>query len=330
MKLKKFLVWGISFILIVFIITCKNTASQDKNTGVTTNGEIFQKIAECSINVLGHFLDIEGNCAYVTTRDGMTVIDITDPGNPVSIGNLNFGSAFEIEVSGDYAYMQAGSIKIINISRRGNYQIDNQYGSQTRFADIKAKDNYLFVSVIDKGLEILDISDPASPQKIGQFYEGGNYPESWMGYVHFDVKDNILYLGEANICFKILNISDKQNPVKISSIQLNALITDIFVKENLLFIGTDQELIIYDISNSESPVKLSNLQGYHPAHLTANQNTLIFYDDNRSYSWVAVDISDIESPEILGTYSTYSHDIHYDGTYLYDVLNKFEVFKVNR
>ncbi|MFC1725104.1 LVIVD repeat-containing protein [candidate division KSB1 bacterium] len=330
MKLRKILIICAFLHFLVFFPACKNTVSQEKNNDDIQSTEVFQKIAECTTSVLGNYIDIEGNSAYVSTQNGFMVFDITDPENPANIGRLDFGSAFEIEVYGDHAYLQAGSIKIIDISQRGNYRIDNQYGLQTGYARIKAKNGYLFVSVIDKGLEILDISDPASPQKIGQFYEPGSYAESWMGYVKFDIKDNIIYLGEANIGFKIINISDKQNPVKISSVPVTSLITDIYIKENLLFVGTTEELIIYDISNPEIPVKISNLTSYNPAQLTASGNTLIFYDDNKSYSYIAVDISDPASPQVLGTYSTYSHDIHYDGTYLFGILDKFMVLKVNR
>ena len=114
---------------------------------VVQNQKILQLIGECNGSIFGNFMDIEQHYAYIATQLGLDVVDISNPRNPEKVGGVKFQSAFEIEVHGDFAYLQSGAIHIVNISRPGDYSIDGRYGSSTRYSAMKARGDYLFVAV---------------------------------------------------------------------------------------------------------------------------------------------------------------------------------------
>ena len=292
--------------------------------------DTFQLIRECDIEILGNWLDVEAHYAYVTTLNGLAVIDIADPPNPEYAGGLDFGSAWEIDVEGDYAYMLSNGIVIVDISQGGQYQIDGRFITSSNYTDVKVKDHYMFLTALKKGLEIVDVCNPGAPTAVSHFYEPGEYSEEWMGYMHLDIKGDFVYLGECEHGLKIIDVSNVNSPVKMLTIPTTTCFTDVRVKNDLLFVGTFEGLIVYDISEPAKPVQIGVLTDIQrPAFLSAEGPLLIVYHDDDPYRLVAIDISNPAAPEIIGYYDTYSHDLYFDGEYLYSAGEKFRVFKLN-
>jgi len=321
---------GIAFItavslLMVFIGTCYSFQENHQETIV------FKKIAETDINVLGNFLDIEEDYAYISTQEGLIVFDISDPENPERTGSLNFGSGFNLDVEGSFAYILSGGVTVVDIGSPGNYSVVKRYN--TNYSNIKIRGSYIFSTVLKKGFEIIDFSNVSSPEIVGRFYGEGSYSEEWLGYLKFDFSGDYMYLGEADQCIKVLDISDISNPSKINSIPASNSITDIVVHGSILAVGTSNELILYDISNPESPERKASLSGYQSSHINTDGSILLFYDDNKTYHYVAVDISNPQSPEVISSYDpSYSHGMILKGDYLYSISNglrKLTIFKIN-
>ena len=55
----------------------------------------------------------------------------------------------------------------------------------------------------------------------------------------------------------------------------------------------------------------------------------MFYHDDDPYRLVAADISDPTSPAVIGHYDTYSHDLFFDGRYVYSAGEHFRVFELD-
>ncbi|WP_370402834.1 hypothetical protein [Tenacibaculum dicentrarchi] len=68
----------------------------------------------------------------------------------------------------------------------------------------------------------------------------------------FILKDNYLYTVDF---FKltVFNISDTKNPVKVNTIEVGFNIETLFSFDNYLFIGSQNAMFIYDITNKELP-----------------------------------------------------------------------------
>jgi len=306
--------------LIFFVFGITQTLPQNSVT--------FELIAEYDINVLSNWLEMQDEITYITTLSGMTVLDVSDPYNPSFVGNLSYGSCWQIDVEGNYAYFLAGGIVIVNISQPGNYSVTNTL-PDSNYTDIKVKGNYLFLTKLKQGFDIIDVTDPLNPIIVFSLNEPGNYSEEWSGYSHIDVNDNYLYVGESENEILIYDINNINNPQKISSIPITQFVSDVVIDSNILFVGTFDDLKIYDVTNPGTPVLMSTMvEVQKPAHINSINNTIVFYDDN-IYRYYAVDISNLNSPQILGYFDTVSHDIFFDGDFVYAAGDKFRIYKLN-
>ena len=144
-------------------------------------------------------LAVSGNYAYIASCDSDEVhtVDVSDPTNPVRAGSISNGDGgaklalpFDINVSGNYAYVASffsNALEILNvsdpahpvhagfISDGGDVEL---YGARGVFVS----GNYAYVAsqssdplyTDGNALEIVDVSDPASPVHAGSIRNGDN------------------------------------------------------------------------------------------------------------------------------------------------------------
>ena len=295
---------------------------------LSQNSVTFELIAEYDINILSNWLAMKDDLTYITTLNGMTVLNVSDPYNPCLVGNLSYGSCWQIDVEGNYAYFLAGGIVIVNISQPGNYSVTNTL-PDSNYTDIKVKGNYLFLTKLKAGFDIINVTDPLNPNIIFSLNEPGIYSEEWSGYSHIDVSENYLYVGESENEILIYDVSNIHNPQEISSIPITQFVSDVVIDSNLLFVGTFNDLKIYDVANPANPILLSIIDEVQkPAHINSVDNLVVLYDDN-IYRYYAIDISNPGTPQILGHFNTVSHSIIFDGEFIYATGEKFRIYKLN-
>ncbi len=62
-------------------------------------------------------MSVQGDYAYAGGRFGLTILDVSNPAQPVEIGHLAL-PVVDIEVAGDYAYIAAGDagLHLVDVS----------------------------------------------------------------------------------------------------------------------------------------------------------------------------------------------------------------------
>ncbi|MBY9002128.1 MAG: hypothetical protein KGD64_14505 [Candidatus Heimdallarchaeota archaeon] len=135
-----------------------------------SNPESPQVVGSLDISSWVDGLDIEGNYAYLATRQrGMVVVDIEDPtslsivGELSSEGDIVFSSVRRIKVEGDCAYLAASysGLIILNISDPYHPTHISNYDVQYAYS-VHISDNLVYLSADKEGLHVLDISDPSN------------------------------------------------------------------------------------------------------------------------------------------------------------------------
>ena len=285
--------------------------------------KLLRQIGECNSAILGNFIDIEKNRAYITTQKGLDVIDISNPRRPEKIGSIEFGSVFEIEAFNDFVYMQSGSILIVDTSCSGKYSINGRYSTGTRYSAMKGRDNYLFVACVNSGLEILDISNPIKPVRHSKFEDSGYH-------IRLALKDDILYLADSESGIEIIDISDLSAPSKISTLQGTKSVCGLAIENEVLMVGTPKGVLFYDISTPDSPVQMASMTEFVlPRKMTAKDNILFFLEGDEKV--MIVDYSVLQSPATCGSLKEITHDLFFDGNHLFSVSispsQKLSIFK---
>lgn len=209
---------------------------------------------------------VSGDYAYITTGfDGMWVIDISDPANPVAISKFDTpGWTHKITMEGQYVYMtnmppgpdlglNVIGLHIIDVS-------DPHHPAEVGFWNgiweghgVKVVNHIAYLAEED-GLMIVDVTTPSNPQFLA----------SWDGYIcDVEVNGNLAFLGLCWAGMQILDVSNPAQPVLMSSLLSGEDVESITVSGNQAYVSghfsASQNLLIYDISDPETPLMLGSI-----------------------------------------------------------------------
>lgn len=249
-------------------------------------------------------IELDGNLAYVGGTGGLWIMDITNDLNPVLLST----------------YKPSGT-------GRANAQI---YG-------MTLNGHYLFCCLRTNGVEIIDITNPSSPVKVGQRYRR----DATFSYEQVIAVGNYLYLAAHDHGVEVLNISNPQqpqpiglaptdnafalvnhgyylyvadgaaglsvvdvsdpaSPQRILTLETSALAQDIVLDGNHVYVAVGSRGVdVFEISNPAEPIFVAN---YHVDGFTNHLNI----DQGLAYlaNWEAVEVVDISNPfqpQLIGT-----------------------------
>ncbi|MCP4712457.1 MAG: hypothetical protein GY869_27860, partial [Planctomycetes bacterium] len=174
-------------------------------------------------------------------------------------------------------------------------------------------------------LDIVDISDPSSPDRIGRFVAPG---------MVFDV----VAVGElACLVYMqtyefgglfVLDVSNPAEPIQIGQMDLSGYsINSIWIEGNLAYVLTGAELRIVDISEHSTPTLLSALELEGGAFRIAVQGDYAYVGGSGVH---IIDISDPENPFELSTSGfMLNHGIAVNGQYAYVSEDRLRVIDIS-
>ncbi len=135
-------------------------------------------------------------------------INISDPTNPgAPVHKALSSNAYDVYVSGDYAYVADGSfgLAVINISDPTNLGTPVYEATNGNAWDVHVSGNYAYLADDTAGLAVIDISDPTNP--------GTPIYENTTGRAHgVYVSGDYAYIADDMVGLAVIDISDPTNP----------------------------------------------------------------------------------------------------------------------
>ena len=277
----------------------------------------FQPLHGTGTSNLWGYVDEFGNeYAIVGTNDGTSIVDVSDPANPVEVFFVADNNSVwrEVKVWGDYAYVTTEEnvgMMIIDLSplpgstalttTRFFGPSGNQWSSEhSLFID---ENGILYVNGSDRGnggVIFYDLNvDPLNPPELGEY-------DAY--YVHDSyARGDTLYAAHiVDGFFTILDISDKANPVVLATQTTPNLFThNCWISDNGDYIFTTDEvsgayIASYDISDLGNITLLDQAQSNFPGSGSIPHN--VYYKDGyliTSYYRDGVTIHDASDPSNL-------------------------------
>jgi len=280
---------------------------------------------------IGGYKDSAGNeYALVGTEFGLSIVDVTDPDNPVIKITVNGINSIwrEVKTYRDVAYVTTeggGGLQIIDLSDLPTSINTTYYGGDgiisgqlttihALHCDTAKGYLYLYGTSIGNGNTIfLDLADPLNPTYAGEYVYPGSSSDN---YVHDGIVENdTMY--ESHIYpgfFTVVDVRNKSNPVLLATQQTptnfthNTWLSD----DHKTLFTTDENsgsfLGAYDISDLGNIRELSRSQTA-PGSGAIIHNTHIL-NDYAITSWykegvVITDVDRPENPIEVGHYDTY-------------------------
>jgi hypothetical protein len=214
------------------------------------------------------------------------------------------GTTVDVAVAGNYAYVADGfsGSYIIDVSDPTNPTLAGSPGSSDYASSVAVAGNYMYLAVgYDSwnGMEIIDISTPASTHVVGQFPIGSPY-----GYAAVDVTvvGSYAYVIDTYTGLHIINISNSAAPVEAGLFSIPSGQKAVVMGNMAYFTSTSANLRIIDVSTPASPgvVGVYNTLGAFGKVVVAG-NYAYTADGN---GLRVIDISDPATPILVGVTPT--------------------------
>lgn len=285
------------------------------------------------LNDIWGYTDEFGNeYALVGGTKGTSIVDISDPANPVEIfWEPGMESVWrDLKTVGDYAYVTTeaqNGLLIIDLSPLpASTNLTTSYyfgevGSEWQSAhNLYANDEgYVYIFGANRGnggVIMLDVlTDPMNPIEVGEF-------DNW--YVHDGyVENDTMYLGHINDgFFSIVDVTDKANPQLLGTQTTPSTFThNIWTRQGGYAFTTDEVtdayIGAYDISDPANIVEVDRIQSSpgsgvipHNVHVLGNHVITSYYSDGVTVHDVTYPYNMVE----VGNFDTYPFQTTgYDG-----------------
>jgi hypothetical protein len=244
-------------------------------------------------------IKLSGNYTYLTAvRQGLMVLDFSNPTNPVEVGNYPLGtpslgpSSNIVFLNGNYTYITTttyitsakGGLYIIDISNPTSPTLAGNWNCGDDNSDmwgILVRGNYAYIADSIQGLFILDIGNPANPTLL--------YNDPSLNCSVVDIKDDYLYINN-NEDLNIYNISDPTAPHLVKTIpkfEMMSINQELAFVSNFTDFASPTDITVYNISDLPGTADLPVLGKFHnQTHITAFHvvNNLIYVGSERRFS----------------------------------------------
>ncbi len=304
-----------------------------QNLNVTFRGQLQYPSQTCA-NICGYVDSLGNEYALVGAAQGMSIVDVTVPTNPVEVMQVpGINNEWkEIKVYGKYAYVTTeggGGLQIVNLRSLPDVSgivYHNWTGSgaiagnltSIHALHIDGHFAYLYGSTLFGGGAIaVDLTNPWNPTYAGKYQVGsGNSAYVHDGYVRNDT----LYAGHIySGYFSVVDFTNKSAPVELANqFTPNNFTHNTWLSKNSKVLFTTDEvdnsfLTAYDISNLSNITELDRIQS-NPGSNSIVHNTHIISVQNNDYavtSWYkdGFTIVDVGRPQNLvqvGNYDTFT------------------------
>ncbi len=157
---------------------------------------------------------VQGNYAYIGDGKRLVILDVSDPADPVVVGETDPlpGVVQDVAVVGHYAYIADDweGLRIIDVSNPASPIEAGSYTGIGEAEEVAVAGNYAYVAADWSGLRIIDVSDPVNPREAG-FYVTPGLARG------VTVAGNTAYIADDGRGLRVVDVSDRGNPTEVGS-----------------------------------------------------------------------------------------------------------------
>lgn len=272
----------------------------------TPTPELPVQITQVGVNdELGSPLDVvvSGDHAYLAdSSSGLRVVDVSDPANPQQMGFFDpTGSTAGqgVYYTDSYLYLADGlGLLILDVSDPAAPAEAGFHLPPGFTVKVQVSGQYAYAANREGGLSIADISDPANPQSVSNYFDVGS-----VHVLDVFVSGSYVYAAMEGMGLSVVDVSDPVNPQEIGAFDTTGTAEAIYVSGSHAYLADGEDgLRIFDISDPAQPQEVSfyDTPGYaQDVYLT---DTYALVGDESSL--LVIDISDPLNPELAGEYET--------------------------
>ncbi len=248
------------------------------------------------------FAGQSGSCTITTT---IAALSATSTGTvrtfaPTALSFVSIpGFANSVDVSGDFAYVAAGSagLQIVDVSSRTSPRIAASLALPGNANDVKLDGTRAYVAAGRAGLHIVDISNPLSPRLLGSTDTPGDA---------FDVRasGNLAFVADGPTGLQIIDVSSPDRPRIVGSLALPGVAHGVAVNGQIAVVAAGfAGLQVVDVTNPARPRILGGVGLPDDAKDVVLNGSFAYVADYQA-SLQVVDLTNPAAPRVVGSTPT--------------------------
>jgi hypothetical protein len=271
-----------------------------------------------TFSIWGHEVDVEivYPLAYVSTSNGIRVLDITDLDNIEEVGVLEGPDRFtpwDMTFHNNLLYCKHwNTIEAYSITDTLTATLLTSYTNPNRLLRLVFHDSYAFLSVLEIGILVVDLTDPQSFDIITRY----QFPVDINNII---INDNILYGNSYDYIYSA-DISDIYNPVFIDGKEFYGILEGI--SNDILYFTYDFDLYLAEYDSIDDPESYVRIYEHGLVRsFQANGSTILFSATFPDYDYTMInyfDVQDQTNPQLIMAQPLpdYILDVHFHGRYM--------------
>lgn len=244
-----------------------------------------------------------GSCLITISNNTLSVVasGSVKAFTPTALSFLDMpGFANNVDVSGNYAYVAAGSagLQVVDVSDHSNPRIVAARPLPGNANDVVVAGSYAYVAAGIAGVQIVNISNPLAPVLSGSLSTGD---------VAWDVvvKGNRAYVANGASGLVILDVSTPAAPIRLGSLSLvgTSKGVDVDTVRQIAVVGRGANgLAVVNIANPAAPALLGTLPAADVRDVAVSGNFVFLADFQGSFK--SVDLTNPSGPGLRATTPT--------------------------
>jgi hypothetical protein len=270
--------------------------------------------------VLAYTVVLDDDDACIGTTTGIAIVRIANPARIEMLASIDTLSDSRCVVAGRYAYVSSASdgLVVVDISNKTSPRVVGRHRGRARYSDVQVSGRCAYAVVSTGGLDVIDVSDPARPMLAGAV--------SWAGTAgRVRLRGQTAYVSRGEGGVRVVDVSQAAAPAVVGEVALEGRSGLIALLRGHLAIATERGVCLYDLSSSHAPVMRKLLPG--PLSDVCSDNDRTLFVHSRGVTTV-LDLSNIDSPRVLGTIGEYFHDLVRRGDLVFGVMTGLKVYRL--
>ena len=246
-----------------------------------------------------HDIVVSGGYAYVADSfAGLRVVDVNDPADPRQVGVLEPGGSARgqgVTYADPYLYFADGlGLLVVNVSDPTSPAEMGFYDSPGLAVKAQVSGGFAYVAGREGGLSIADLSDPADPQHVSNYFKAGS-----VHVLDVCVSGSYAYVAMEGNGLRIVDVSDPANPQEVGFLDTAGDTEAVVASGAYAYLADGSEgLRIVDVSDPADPQEAGfyDTPGYAQDVALVGRYALV--GDGVSRLLLAIDVSNPANPQL--------------------------------
>ena len=208
-----------------------------------------RKLTQIKFDETAFGVSIDKDFLFVSGGFGLKIFDLrNDLEYPTLIGEYNKGGGCQIAINNSLAFLTFinGGLEIIDVQDPTNPILVGQFNRGNRDMDVEVVGTTLYLADPDRGLEVVNGTNPSNPQIITTLPITGAW-DIWR-------VNNLLYLGCHSNGVRIINITNPITPNIIGTYSSDGDVYALAGDHDILYVGNFYGRIeVLNVSNPAQP-----------------------------------------------------------------------------